>query len=98
MTATLLKNIEIISGKYIELKEKFGVKKIGIFGSFARDEQKKTSDIDILVELEKPIGIFQFLDLEEYLSKLLKRKVDLTTKKAIKKIIKKAVLKETIYV
>lgn len=98
MTDALLKNIELISKNCSELKEKFGVKKIGIFGSFARDEQKKTSDIDILVELEKPIGIFQFLDLEEYLSKLLKRKVDLVTKKAIKKTIQKAVLKETIYV
>ena len=81
-----------------ELREKFGVKSIGIFGSFVRGEQKKDSDLDILVEFEKPIDFFQFLELEEYLEDILNIKVDLVLKKTLKPGIAKTVLKEVIYV
>ena len=67
-----------------ELTQKYKVKEIGIFGSVVRGEQKGTSDVDILVEFEKPIGFFRFLELEEYLSDLLGVKVDLVSKKALK--------------
>ncbi len=82
------------------LKEKYHVKKMGIFGSVVRNEQKKRSDIDILVEfeLDASIGFFEFIRLENYLSRILKKKVDLVTKRAIKSVIKKEILKETIYV
>lgn len=71
--------------------------KIAIFGSTARGNNRKDSDIDIMVELYEPIGFFAFMDLENYLSKLLGKKVDLTTKKALKPAIKKEILKEAIY-
>ena len=87
---------EIIKKHKDELKEKYSVKEIGIFGSFARGEAKEDSDIDILVEFEKPIGLFKFLELEEYLSNLIGREVDLVSKKALKPHIGKHILEEVI--
>lgn len=81
-----------------ELKKRFKLKEIGIFGSFVKDEQKKRSDIDILVEFEKPIGLFEFMDLEEYLMKILGAKVDLVSKKALKPRIGKHILQEVVYI
>jgi len=80
-----------------ELKEKYKVKEIGIFGSFVKGKQKKKSDIDILVEFEEPIGLFDFMDLEEYLGKLLEAKVDLVSKRALKPRIGEYILKEIVY-
>jgi len=82
-----------------ELRERFKVREIGVFGSYVRGEQKKRgSDIDILVEFEEPIGLFKFMELEEYLSNLLGAKVDLVSKKALKPRIGKHILKEVVYV
>ncbi|RLI99553.1 MAG: nucleotidyltransferase [Candidatus Aenigmatarchaeota archaeon] len=77
-----------------ELKEKYGVKRIGIFGSFVRGEQNERSDVDILVEFERPIGFFEFLRMEEELSRMCGVKVDMVTKKALKPRIGKRILKE----
>jgi hypothetical protein len=81
------------------LQRKYRVKSIGIFGSFARGEQNKNSDVDILVEFSKPntIDFFDFVDLEDFLSEKLGIKVDLVTKKALKPLIKDQILRETIY-
>ena|SRR3989304_695329 len=65
-----------------ELKKKYGVRKIGIFGSYVRGEAKKGSDIDILVDFEKPIGL-QFVELADELERLLDIKVELITKDAL---------------
>lgn len=80
------------------LKKKYHVKKIGIFGSFVRGEQKKGSDLDILVEFETPIGFFEFIRLENLLSRILGEKVDLVSKKAIKPAVKKEIFKQVQYV
>lgn len=69
------------------LKEKFYVKRIGFFGSYARNEQSEESDIDILVEFSKPVG-FEFIDLKFYLEEIFNRKVDLATIDALKPRIK----------
>ena len=53
-----------------EIREKYGVIILGVFGSYARGEEKETSDIDILVEIEKPIGL-KFFDLWDWLEKPL---------------------------
>ncbi|MCD6221312.1 nucleotidyltransferase family protein [bacterium] len=89
---------KIIQQHKKEMKEKYGVKEIGIFGSLVRGEMKEESDVDILVEFEKPIGFFKFLELEEYLSDLIGRKVDLVSKKALKPHIGKYILEEVITV
>ncbi|MDQ7055754.1 MAG: nucleotidyltransferase family protein [Persephonella sp.] len=78
------------------LKQNYKVKDIKIFGSYIRGEQTEKSDIDILVEFEKPISLIKFIELENYLSSILGKKVDLVSKKALKKNIKKRVLTEAI--
>jgi len=88
---------EIIKEHKDELVEKFKVKEIGIFGSYVRGEERKRSDVDILVEFREPIGLFEFMDLEEYLSKLIGLKVDLVSKKALKPTIGQYILKEVVY-
>lgn len=79
-----------------EFKNQYGVKEISIFGSFVRGQAKKKSDVDILVEFEKPIGFFKFLELEESLSNLIGRRVDLVSKKALKPHIGKYILEEIV--
>jgi len=80
------------------LKKEYGVKEIGIFGSYVRGEQGEISDVDILIGLEKPIGFVKFIKLENNLSELLGVKVELVTKKALKPYIGKRILQEVQYV
>ncbi len=89
---------DIIRRHKKELKQRFKLKEIGIFGSFVRGEQKKRSDIDILVELEEPISLLEFVALERHLSKLIGEKVDLVMKTALKPRIGKHILKEVMYI
>ena len=89
---------EILRQKKPILRERFKVKEIGIFGSFARGEEKDTSDLDILVELERPVGLIKFVGLQNYLSDELGEKVDLVTKSALKPRIKKNILSEVVYI
>jgi len=94
----MLKEIEKILNENKEvLTKQFKVKEIGIFGSIVRGEDKETSDVDILVEFKEPIGLFKFLELEEYLSDLIGRKVDLVSKKALKPRIGKHILREVAF-
>ena len=79
------------------LRERYKVKRIGIFGSYLRGEEKKRSDLDILVEFIEEPGFFDFLELENYLSKILEVKVDLVMKNTLKPLIGKHILKEVIY-
>ncbi len=82
-----------------ELKRKFGVKEIGIFGSYVRNEQTEVSDIDILVDFEKPIG-WEIVDLKEYLEKILGINVDLVPKGGVvrKPLLWKYIKEEVVYV
>ena len=77
-----------------ELRKRFKVKTIGVFGSYVRGEQNRQSDVDLLVEFEEPVGLFEFMDLEMYLTDLLGVKVDLVSKKALKPHIGERILKE----
>ncbi|MGC8691322.1 MAG: nucleotidyltransferase family protein [Caldisericum sp.] len=98
-----MKKLEDIKEKLKEikpqLKEKYGIKEIGIFGSYVRGEQKKKSDLDILVEFEESaeIGLPEFVHLENILSDVLGVNVDLLTKKVLKPHIGRHILKEVIY-
>lgn len=87
-----------ISSKLPFLRRKYNVKRLGIFGSIVRDEQRKGSDVDMLVEFTSPVGFFDFIRLENFLAETLEQKVDLVTKKALKPAIKDDVLKEALYV
>jgi len=79
------------------LREKFRVRNLEIFGSYARREQKENSDLDVLVEFEEPIDLITFIELENYLSELLGIKVDLVAKSALKSRIRGSILKEAIH-
>jgi len=80
------------------LRSNYGIKEIGIFGSFAKASQDRKSDIDILVEFERPIGLFGFVRLKFELSDLLGCPVDLVMKTALKPRISRQILSEVIYV
>ena len=75
----------------------FYVRKIGYFGSFSRNEQTEDSDIDILVEFEKPLG-WNFFDLQDLLEEKLNRKVDLVSTKAVKKQLRDVIFNQVKYV
>lgn len=77
----------------IEKIKKYGVKRIGVFGSYVRNEQKSESDVDILVEFEKGKKTFDnYMDLKFFLEELFKRKVDLVVIEAIKSDLKPYIL------
>ena len=77
-----------------ELARDYGVKELGIFGSFVRGEASADSDIDVLVQFDRPVGFFRFLELEERLGEWLDAKVDLVTKAALKPHIGRRILSE----
>lgn len=79
------------------LYEKYYVEKIGYFGSYAKNEQTQSSDIDILVSFKKPLG-WEFFDLQEFLENELELKVDIVSEKALKKQLKETILNSVRYV
>jgi hypothetical protein len=81
-----------------EVCRRYRVRELGIFGSFVRGEQKKRSDIDILVSFSGLPDIFKYMELEDYLRKLLGKKVDLVRKEAIRPELRKRILREAVYV
>lgn len=82
------------------LKERFQVETIGIFGSYSQGQQKKKSDLDILVTFIEPndIDLIDFIALKQFIARKLKTRVDLVEKGSLKIQIKDRILKETIYV
>ena len=89
---------EIITSHLDILRNKYYVKEIGIFGSFIRDDQNRESDVDILVKFSKPVGLIEFIKLEEYLKDLLDVKVDLVLRDGIKPALKSEILQQVVYV
>jgi predicted nucleotidyltransferase len=90
-----LEKIEtIIRERREELVRDYGVAEIGLFGSCVRGEADEGSDIDILVEFNRPVGFFKFLEMEERLSEWLGARVDLVTKAALKPRIGRRILSE----
>lgn len=75
------------------LRNTYAVSRLGVFGSYARNEQTDQSDVDILVELDHPIGL-QFVDLADYLERTLGLKVDLVTRNALKPNLSPMILQE----
>ena len=78
------------------LREKFKVKEIGIFGSYVRGEESEESDVDILVEFSEPIG-WEFIDLMEFIEKILGKRVHLATVRALKPQLREKILTEVVY-
>jgi predicted nucleotidyltransferase len=84
---------QIINEQKPYLSDAFSVEKIGLFGSFARNENTETSDIDLLVEFNKPVGL-KFIELKEYLESVFNKPVDLVTVNALKPFMKDQVMNE----
>ena len=80
-----------------ELKRQFHVEKIGVFGSYARGDQKKRSDVDFLVTFDETIGLFTLSGLYIYLQERLGRKVDVIPFNSLRPELRKYVLKDLIY-
>lgn len=76
---------DLLREKYPDLVSEYGVKKIGLFGSYAKGMPHATSDIDLVVEFERPLG-FRFIEFTEYLERLLGKKVEVLTPAGIRGI------------
>ncbi len=79
------------------LQKDYAVSEIGLFGSYSDNTFTENSDIDLLVDFEKPIG-WKFFTLELYLEKVFGRKIDLVTKNALKEQIKESILNQVQYI
>ena len=91
---------EILKEHKEEVSRKYKVSEIGIFGSFVRGEQKKRSDLDILVEFDEENipSLLKLIEMERYLQRLLRKKVDLVMKSSIRPELKDIILKEVVYI
>ena len=90
--------LQILKQKNAELTTQFGVKSLLLFGSVARDESTTASDVDLLVEFNRPVGYFGLFALQDYLEKLLGCPVDLGTPDSLKPYIRERVMAELIRV
>lgn len=92
--------VKILSAHRREFQEKYGVKAMGIFGSYVRGEARKRSDVDILVEFANHarVSLLDFIRLEQAIADLLGVKVDLVEKSTLKPRIGKHILRETRYI
>jgi hypothetical protein len=93
--------IQLLRERQDYLRDEFGVSRIGLFGSVARDAFDDSSDIDMVVEFSRPIG-FRFMDLADYLEDLLGRKIDLLTSAGIEAIrsrhVSKNIAESVVYI
>lgn len=78
------------------LLDRYGVSAVSLFGSVARGESTEDSDIDLLVEFSRPIGLLQFVELKQLLEEVFGRPVDLVTPRALKPQLRDQILKEAI--
>lgn len=90
--------IKIIKNRKKELTSQYGVRRLGLFGSYLKNKQHKRSDIDLLVQFDRDIDLFDFIDLREYLENQLNVKVDLVMESALKPNLGKYILEEVEYV
>lgn len=84
--------VELLREQSTYLAGEFGIRKIGLFGSFAQGRPSDHSDIDLVVEFERPIGL-RFIELVDYLENLLGRKVDILTPAGVQDIRRKTIAK-----
>ncbi|NCO84319.1 MAG: nucleotidyltransferase [Nitrospirae bacterium CG_4_10_14_3_um_filter_44_29] len=81
-----------------ELRREYKIIEMGIFGSYIRGQQKKKSDIDILVEFDEPVSLLDWVGAENYLTDILGIKVDLVPREDVRPELKKRIFKEVVYV
>jgi hypothetical protein len=90
--------VSILNKHRNELSERYGVKSLALFGSVARDEATSASDVDLLVDFDRPVGLFGLFALQDYLEIILGCHVDLGTPNSLKPHIRERVMTESVYV
>jgi predicted nucleotidyltransferase len=90
--------LSLLKSRFQTIHTNFGVKELMLFGSAARDELRSESDVDVLVEFEQPPNFDRFMDLKFFLEDILKAKVDLVTREALKPRMRPMIEKEAIHV
>lgn len=88
--------VETLKSQIVPILQKHQVVKAGLFGSFARNEATEKSDVDLLVEFSKVLGMLQYMNLKFELEDVLKRKVDLVEYEAIKPRMRQSILEDEI--
>jgi len=89
--------LQVLRGRQADL-ERLGVKSLALFGSTVRGEARRDSDVDLLVEFHRPVGLFEFVDVKHYLEGVLGCRVDLGTPDSLKPRLRESVLAEAVYV
>jgi uncharacterized protein len=92
------KVIQLLKQHNRELSDRFGVKSLALFGSVARDEANPASDIDLLVEFDRPVGLFGLFALQDRLEEIFGCKVDIGTPDSLKPRLRASVISEMEYV
>jgi predicted nucleotidyltransferase len=90
--------LELLARHMDEMRHRFDVRSLALFGSHARDEARPDSDVDLLVEFSGPVTFLGFMDLTDYLERLFGTRVDLTTTEDLKSRVRPYVEKELIRV
>lgn len=90
--------IRLLNARRTELMDRYGVKSLALFGSAARDETSQSSDVDLLVEFNRPAGLFALFSLQDRLEELLGCPVDLGTLEGIKPRLRSRLLQECLHV
>jgi len=89
--------VNLLSAEKKHLHERFHVSELGLFGSYIRGESTETSDIDVLVDFDGSVDLFDLVEMEEYLASKLNRKVDVVIKRALRPSIGEQILQEVMY-
>ncbi len=89
--------LQILANQKLSLLETYQITRLGIFGSYAREQQTETSDLDVLVDYSQPPNLLKLIELRDYLSQLFTIKVDVVTQSGLKPRIRDRVLSEVIY-
>jgi uncharacterized protein len=88
--------IAILRAALPDLRQRWPIRSLALFGSMARGDATEASDVDLLVEFDKPVALFSFLALEEELERLVHRHVDLVSRPSLKPFIGQRVLAEAV--
>ena len=91
-------DIEDIKKKILPILQRYGVKKIGLFGSSVRGEIREDSDIDILVEIESDISLLEFVGVKLEIEEALGKEIDLVEYNTIKPLLRERILKEQVVI
>ncbi|MCL5666493.1 MAG: nucleotidyltransferase family protein [Patescibacteria group bacterium] len=90
--------LEEVKRRITPILNRYGVKRAAVFGSVARGEAGRDSDVDLLIELDEPLGLFKLAQLNYVLEDVLQKKVDLVKTENIKPSFKDNILKDAVYI